>query len=71
MAVKFSNGFDVDPLTKEVKGDLVAETKADLEGDLIAKLKLPEGSTLAWGITCMTSNFEVGMLKSDGTWNWG
>lgn len=68
--LKFTDGFDVDPLKKEVKGDIFADSKADLTGDVAAKLNLPEGMTLAWGISAMTADGEIAFLKSDGTWNW-
>ena len=48
--------------------DAIADTKEEVAtGDFIG---LPEGATIEQGSTVMTANWEVAVMKSDGTWSW-
>ena len=56
---------------KSAKVSLIADTKSDVVSMQLSDIiGLPKGiESLEFGSTAMTTSMEMGMLKSDGTWN--
>ena len=72
MAVKVTKLVSVDEQTKKATVDLFSDTKAEMEtttpGDIIG---FPKGYTIDFGSSVTTAALDIGMMQSDGTWNWG
>lgn len=63
---------NVDEVTKKVTAGLFADTKAEMstvEPDGI--IGFPKGYELDFGSSVTTAALDIGMMQSDGTWNWG
>ena len=70
--VKVTKISNVNELTKKVTSELFADTKAEMstvEPDEI--IGFPKGYTLDFGSSVTTAALDIGMMQSDGTWNWG
>ena len=61
-----------DERTKKITANLSADTKTEVTNNLDPSTieGFPKGYTLDKESTVCTAKFEVGMLKSDGTWDW-
>ena len=70
MAIKITEVQSTDSVKKEMRCSIFADAKADVSGDLAAKLNLPDGFKLAYGSSVVTASLEVGMLKSNDSWQW-
>lgn len=70
--VKVTKIHNVDELNKKVTADLFSDTKAEMstlvEDNIIG---FPKGYELDFGSSVTTAAIDVGMMQSDGTWNWG
>ena len=49
---------------------LLADTREEVDngGPIVG---LPANATLEFGSRVTTTDFQIAMLRSDGTWNWG
>lgn len=72
MAVKVRTIINVDEINKKVTADLFSDTKAEMgtvtTNDIIG---FPKGYELDFGSSITTAALDIGMMQSDGTWNWG
>lgn len=66
--VKLLNIDWVNDVTKEVKGEVFADTKDEVDSATI--VGLPEDYTIAMGSIIRTASFDIGSMKSDGSWGW-
>ena len=70
--VKVTKITNVNELTKEITADLFSDTKAEMStidsDDIIG---FPKGYSLDFGSSVTTAALDIGMMQSDGTWNWG
>ena len=64
--------LDIDPLKKEYKCTVFADSKSDITTleQLEHDLRLPTGAHVAWGSKIITANADLAFIKSDGTINW-
>ena len=69
--VKVSSISAVNPTLMEADVFLIADTKNEVTNDPKDVVGMPDGYSFAFGSKVMTTNKEVAILKSDGTWNWG
>lgn len=64
----------VKSIEKEADGKVeviaYADTKAEVTSASVPMVGLPEGSVLACNSMVYTAKFEIGVLKSDNTWEW-
>lgn len=70
--VKVTKIVNVDEASKKVTAELFSDTKAEMSStepeDIIG---FPKGYELDFGSSVVTASIDVGMMQSDGTWNWG
>ena len=59
----------LNPANKTAQVILKADTKSEVTSSAEI-IGLPEGYELAPFSTCFTAEKDLGVLKSDGTWNW-
>ena len=61
-----------DEKTKKITANLSSDTKSEVTNSLDpATIEgFPKGYSLDKESTVMTAAFEIGTLKSDGTWSW-
>jgi hypothetical protein len=69
--VKVDSGFVINSDGK-VKCSLIADSRDDIKPGMVIKgLPTEYQDKLDFGTTVFTAGQELGMLKSDGTWDWG
>lgn len=72
MAVKVNKIVNVDEINKKVTADLFSDTKAEMSTVTTDEIKgFPKGYELDFGSSVTSAALDIGMLQSDGTWNWG
>ena len=72
MAVKVNKIVNVDEINKKVTADLFSDTKAEMSTVTTDEIiGFPKGYELDFGSSVTSAALDIGMLQSDGTWNWG
>lgn len=55
---------------KTIIAYLIADAKTDWQEDPLEIVDIPVGYELAMGSYCVTAAGDLGILDSDGVWNW-
>ena len=72
MAVKVNKIVNVDEINKKVTADLFSDTKAEMSTVTTDEIiGFPKGYELDFGSSVTSAALDIGMMQSDGTWNWG
>ena len=67
--VKVTSISNMDYVNSKATVSLFADTKSDVS-DSMDVMGLPDGFTIDFGSSVLTSAGELAFMKSDGTWNW-
>lgn len=71
MAVKVTK-ISLNEQTKKATADLFSDTKAEMNTVTTDEIiGFPKGYELDFGSSVTTAALDIGMMQSDGTWNWG
>ena len=67
--MKVTSISNMDYVNSKATVSLFADTKSDVS-DSMDVMGLPDGFTIDFGSSVLTSAGELAFMKSDGTWNW-
>lgn len=55
---------------KTIIAELIADSKSDFEGESVTITDMPKEYELAMGSYCITTEGDLGIYTSEGSWSW-